>query len=305
MVLVGQIETYGKGAELLGKLAGIKTNDAQLFRVTDHYGGLLEPAEGVPAISGAVETAQIEPEEVVYAEVDGSMILTVEGWKEVKLGRVFRENMCAASASLTRNGSIGESRYTAVLGTHKEFVAQFDPVLAPYADLKGRLVFLTDGALWIKNWIAATYPDALQILDFYHVKEHLGKFAQLVLTDPGARKDWLDKQALHLKEGNLRTVIAQIRAFRPFLTEQNQLVNYLMSNEDRLQYDLYLQAGLFIGSGAIEAAHRTVIQCRLKKSGQHWTLQGAQNMLNLRVAYMSNRWDKVVEHIRHPFAKAA
>lgn len=37
-----------------------------------------------------------------------------------------------------------------------------------------------------------------------------------------------------------------------------------------------------IGSGAIEAAHRNVIQKRLKLSGQRWTIKGAQQITNLR-----------------------
>ena len=55
--------------------------------------------------------------------------------------------------------------------------------------------------------------------------------------------------------------------------------------------------GLLIGSGAIEAAHRNVIQKRLKLSGQRWTVKGAQQVANLRVCEKSNDWDKVVSLI--------
>jgi hypothetical protein len=47
--------------------------------------------------------------------------------------------------------------------------------------------------------------------------------------------------------------------------------------------------GWRIGSGAMEASHRTLIQIRMKRSGQRWSDKGAQNILNLRVAYKSNR----------------
>ena len=52
---------------------------------------------------------------------------------------------------------------------------------------------------------------------------------------------------------------------------------------------------MLIGSGAMEAAHRNVIQQRMKLSGQRWTKQGAQKMANLRVTFKSNQWNKVVE----------
>ena len=79
-----------------------------------------------------------------------------------------------------------------------------------------------------------------------------------------------------------------------------------MTNQWRnLQYQAYIENGLFIGSGAIEAAHRTLVQCRLKLSGQRWSENGAQNMLNLRVAHMSNQWHKVLNLIQHLTAQAA
>lgn len=301
MIYVGQLETYGKGAEVLVKLGGIRTNDAQLHRVTDYFGGLLTPHEAGKPDKSAVVGA----DEVVYGAVDGSMILTDDGWKEVKLGRVFREGTCSKSLSPKRNGRIGESQYAAVLGSHTAFAESFEPLLAPYAHLGGRLVFLTDGALWIKNWMDANYPKAVQILDFYHVKEHLGQFAKLVMANPKERTDWVEQQADHLKNGAFDSVVAAIRTFDEQNGEQAKLLNYLESNRDRMDYRLFLEAGLFIGSGAIEAAHKTVIQCRLKKSGQRWSDNGAQNLLNLRVAYMSGQSHKIINLFQKPRALAA
>lgn len=306
MVYVGQMETYGQGVEVLAKLAGVSTNQSQLYRVTDTYGGLLaaqeeEEEEPAPALTGV--------DEVVYAEADGSMVLTKEGWREVKLGRVFRGSDCRQGGSAKRNGSIGESKYSAFLGHFEGFTRRFSPDLVPYAHLEERLVFLTDGATWIRNWISEAYPDALQILDFFHVKEHLAHFAQCAQPEVAKRKAWLDEQAERLKQGRLDEVMAEVRSFTLPLPaareEQSNLINYLWGNQERMQYDLYLEAGLFIGSGAIEAAHRTVIQSRMKKSGQRWSLQGAQNMLNLRTVFMSNQWEKIENLISLTTAKAA
>ena len=65
-------------------------------------------------------------------------------------------------------------------------------------------------------------------------------------------------------------------------------------NEFRLNYHQYIERGLCIGSGAIESAQRTVIQSRVKKSGQRWSSDKAQNMLNLRVAKLSHKWGNVI-----------
>ena len=67
-----------------------------------------------------------------------------------------------------------------------------------------------------------------------------------------------------------------------------------------MDYNTYRARGLLIGSGAIESAHRTVMQRRLKRAGQRWSINGAQRVLTLRVCAMSNRWPLVRQRIE-PF----
>lgn len=307
MVYVGQMESYGNGVEILEKLAGVEVSVTQLYRVTDTYGALLEVQIAQEEESAKEE--QVDEGEMVYAQMDGGMILTDDDWREVKVGRLFRENDCQISTSEKRNGSIRESHYSAYLGNYQEFMNRFGRVISPYGHLGERLVFLSDGALWIKNWISEHYPQAVQILDFYHVKEHLTEFAELVYPDAAKRRKWLEVQADRLLEGDFQAVIQCIRSFALPLPKtrgkQQNLINYLLDNEYRMRYKEYLENGLFIGSGAIEAAHRTVVQCRLKRSGQRWSEIGAQNMLNLRVAHMSSQWNKVVDLIKVSDAQAA
>lgn len=148
-----------------------------------------------------------------------------------------------------------------------------------------------------------------RFLDLYHVKEHLGSFAELSQYTLPEKKKWLEEQSERLKKGELAKVITSIQAITlPLLSarqEQTKLLNYLCENEYRMQYKQYIERELFIGSGAIEAAHRTVVQSRLKRSGQRWSIRGAQNMLNLRTAFMSDNWQKVVNLIQTTTKQAA
>ena len=50
----------------------------------------------------------------------------------------------------------------------------------------------------------------------------------------------------------------------------------------------------------MESAHRTVMQQRMKLSGQRWTIQGAQQVVNLRVAEKSGHWEQVKQLICNP-----
>jgi hypothetical protein len=63
-----------------------------------------------------------------------------------------------------------------------------------------------------------------------------------------------------------------------------------------MNYPAYQKIGCgIIGPGAIESAHRTLVQKRMKQSGQQWSLKEAQYMLNLRVVRKNNDWKKIIE----------
>ena len=79
-------------------------------------------------------------------------------------------------------------------------------------------------------------------------------------------------------------------------------LTYLQNNEARINYGLYKEQGLLIGSGAVESANRVVIQKRMKLSGQRWTLSGAQQMINFRVCYKSGHHRKLKELIKRKAA---
>lgn len=70
-----------------------------------------------------------------------------------------------------------------------------------------------------------------------------------------------------------------------------------------MDYKKYKQIGCgIIGLGAIESAPRTVVQKRIKQSGQRWSSKDAQNMLNLfRVTYMNEKWDNVIQLVKTNF----
>src|SRR5215218_9554756 len=75
-----------------------------------------------------------------------------------------------------------------------------------------------------------------------------------------------------------------------------QKKKYGQINKKRMKYHEYAKIGCgIIGSGAIESAHRTLVQKRMKQSGQRWSWKGAQNMLNLRVVRKNNDWNKIIE----------
>jgi hypothetical protein len=76
------------------------------------------------------------------------------------------------------------------------------------------------------------------------------------------------------------------------------VIRYYQNNIKRMNYKTYLENEYLIGSGAIEAAHRNVVQQRLKLSGQRWSAKGAQQIVNLRAYKKSERWNEVIQFIK-------
>jgi hypothetical protein len=103
-----------------------------------------------------------------------------------------------------------------------------------------------------------------------------------------------------LLKSELETVLQAIQDLTIQAQLKDSIKEYLSRNAYRMHYQLYRRRGLLIGLGAIESAHRTVVQKRLKRAGQRWTIEGAQWVLNLRTCQMSQRWDLVRNHIE-PF----
>lgn len=209
----------------------------------------------------------------------------------MKLGRVFREPVGRPPA-LTRP-AIPASQYAAHLGAPADFERKLDGLLRGYANLGQRVVCSSDGAVWLKHYWPQSLPTATLILDFWHVVEKLAGVARDCLPNQLARKAWLEEQQQLLKESALE----QVKHPRQALPKQRDLAKetarvvlpYIENNTFPMDYKSYLQQGLRIGSGAMEAAHRSVIQSRMKRSGQRWSDKGAPNWLNLRVAYKSGK----------------
>jgi hypothetical protein len=280
-------------------LLGVDISDTTIYRLTDQLG------EQVTPIIDAQETRaeiEVKEDEILYVQYDGSMLLTrEEGWKEVKLGRVFKSSSILPQS--TNRQWIRESQYVGHLGDHSIFEDLMSQLIdEPYRKNNERIVFVGDGARWQWSWVEAEYPNAIQILDFYHAMEHLGKYISTVITKKDKASKVIKKVAGILKTKGVHTVMRYIenipKSSKKQTEEYNNLCTYITNNKSKMDYPSYLKQSLLIGSGPIESAHRTVLQKRMKQSGQRWSNKGLSNMIKLRCASMSGYWPLVTDIIR-------
>lgn len=160
---------------------------------------------------------------------------------------------------------------------------------------------LCDGqeALW--DACAEYLPDAnaIDILDLLHVTPRLWEAAKLLL---GAQSPEVVPFVRHrvgqILEGKVATVIRGLRrqgAARGLRGAPKKalgrICSYLYKNRGRMRYDAYLAQGYPIASGVIEGACRHLIKDRMERAGMHWTMAGAQAMLDLRSVHIGEHWE--------------
>ncbi|WKN40713.1 hypothetical protein [Tunicatimonas pelagia] len=300
---IGQQQVFDKSSEAIGKLLHISVSDKQVERLCHHYGQMLEEQQIQALEQGETHRVDAKQQTAMhYVMVDGAQFLFREqGWKEAKLGRVFPA--CSLLEESPQRNWIKESLYVAHYGGHRGF----EEKMQYYMDELSDVVIVADGASWIWNWAEAMYPGQRQILDFYHAMEHLGHFATDYFKKPPQAKAWIEQQKTCLLSDQVEQVIKVIEGLPPsrtIPTEQARvaLIKYYQKNQKRMMYGTFQEEGLLIGSGPIEAAHRHVLQQRLKLSGQRWTVTGFQAVANLRATEKSQRWQKVIDLVQQKIA---
>jgi hypothetical protein len=241
---------------------------------------------GVPMVKAETEARK--------GKVEGQPAHT----REVKLGCVFT---VFTQTTTDKDGrpvrDLESTSYVAAI----ESAEQFGLRLYTEAWRRGwsrahKKVVLGDGAVWIWNLADQHFPDALQIVDLYHARQHLWDLsAKLFAGDVKARNRWMARCLDRLERGKIETLVKILRDSQPAPDELAHSVRneaeYFERNTDRMRYPSFRAQGLFVGSGVVEAGCKTVIGARLKCSGMFWTVRGANAIISLRCCRLSRRFE--------------
>ena len=179
-----------------------------------------------------------------------------------------------------------------------------DPEASPFArrilrelerrcfDEAERQVAIGDGAAWIWNFASEHLPEAVQIIDVFHAREHIFDTAGAIYG-PGTdmAKAWAEQRCEELDQpGGVDRVIAALKR-HPACEDAAREATYFHNNRRRMRYAWFRQEGLCVSSGVVEGACKSLVGKRLKQGGMHWTVEGANAILALRCAIESDRFD--------------
>src|SRR5262249_50607931 len=154
------------------------------------------------------------------------------------------------------------------------------------------VVVLGDGAAWIWQLAASQFPEAIQIVDFFHASEHLWVVAREWFgPESEAAKTWVKARQEELRQDDVAGGLSALRAWETRKGERREPRKgkpaYISPNQKRRRCGTFLRHGYHIGSGVVEATCKLVVGHRLDQAGMHWRQPSAEAVVTLRAALLS------------------
>jgi hypothetical protein len=295
---------FAQAARLLEELAGVRLTAKRVERAAEASGAAVAAAGRERArLTAARKLLPLPPAPLpdkLYAVIDGTGVPMTSRetagrpgkgedgrarTREVKLAVFFTQH------KLDKDGyPVRDRDSSSVIATFEPAAAFGDLVKAEGirrgADHVRQLTILGDGAAWIWGIATAKFPEATQIVDLFHAREHLHDLArklEFMLLDH--KDEWLAARLEDLDYGDINGIRKAAHAGGVVLEVAQGGVHLVflgaLEREDA-RYHWFRQCGLFTGSGVVEASCKTIIGQRLKQSGMHWTINGADAIIALR-----------------------
>jgi hypothetical protein len=317
-VLMGTVASFAEAAQrLLPKAAGLRLAESTIERATEAAGHRLGQALTAGETFG-VAADWVWPEDaggrtIAYVSDDATGV-PIQGPNGVEaegrmawVGKVFAPRPPAkdakdlAVAAAGRTAAAGHARYLAGLTGLDELGEPLRRQAAQVGmDRAVQWVALSDCGSGVDDFLRVNFPRAVRIADFYHVAEHLSDLAKAWHGgDPEAAKDLSQEWCHALKHQGGQAALAALEALdrggrsESALEVHRQVTQYLGNHADRMDYPSYQASGWQIGSGHIEAACKTVVNERLKRSGMRWGEDGADAVCHLRALFKGDaeQWE--------------
>jgi hypothetical protein len=322
MGTVGSMVSFQEGSQLLRELAGIGIDASQVERGAEALGDEIAADERLH--TGPLGEEPLPP--TLYLGLDGTGIpmraeeLAGRAGKQTDGSAKTREvKICAVWSAEARDskglpmrdeGSVSysaaiESAATPDTAEHRSAFAERvlrEASRRRYGEAQ-RMVVVADGAPWIWNIAQDLLPGAIQIVDRFHVKQTLHRTAQAIFGATAEQaKKWATARCEELDNGKLSAIVRALRPYAGDCADAARCRLYLFRNRHRMRYPQFHKHGLCTSSGVLEAGCKVAIGTRLKRSGMHWTLAGANSIIALRCSRLSGRFEDFWERRNDPIA---
>jgi hypothetical protein len=301
VALAGALSSFAEAAQkTLPKLAGLVVSESTVERTTEQTGADVgrrlaagqtfgkneawtwsQDAEGKTVAYVSADATGVGMQGANGSAAEGRMAAVGMIWNAHKPGQV--RYVCGLVGGLAVLGQPLRNQGTQVgMGRAQRWVA------------------ISDGGAGIEDWLRLNFPRVeAVILDFYHVAEYLGAWAQVRHPDEAQAREVASTWCHRLKHEGGKVVLAKLKRIdvsgrsEAVQEAHRVLLVYFTNQVHRMDYPSYRAKGWLIGSGPVEAACKQVVGQRLKGTGMRWGEAGADGVCHLRALFRSEKgqWD--------------
>jgi hypothetical protein len=284
---------YKKAAASMAVQHSIKISTKRFWAVIQAEATLI--SDVLADESKALYTKAIEPQTVdlkgekpLIIGIDGGW---VRGWKN---NQGF-EVRCATMATGSASGP-GKQRHLqdrvgyASLCSIEEFRKRISTlaIKSGYLTASSR-VFVSDGAPWIANMVDDYFPEAIHVLDMFHLKHKIDML--FGIKAEGATANIRDKALCACNAYNPKAIFKAVASWQVSETykaeQQADLLTYINNNALAIQNHKLVSIH---GSGWIEKGVDLMISRRMKNRGMAWTQLGSSHIIPLAVLNYNKQW---------------
>ena len=280
--------SFKRAKEIIKRVYNIDISYVTVMNITKFIGKIVFDYNYNKALKiwnnrALIDTHCVKKKGTLYIQADGAAVNTrIEDengstWKENKLGILFSENDLYRRKD--KANQINHKEYVAYVGNVDTFRLL---IFAKAVELEywkyENIVFISDGATWLRNMISELFPEAIQILDKFHLIENIYDYAKFIFNEDMKKVErFKDKIIGYCYSQEYHLIEKELNKYKDFIIPSNvcNLPVYLKNNKDKIDYSTYEHKGYFVGSGAIESSNKIIVQQRLKQAGMRWIVEGA------------------------------
>lgn len=311
---------FGQSSQLFEALTLVSVSDQTVAKATQAIGGEVQRQE-VEWIAQSRDEVWLQQQQRLaqqprrlYGALDAAKVHiraeTEHPWRDLKVGAWF-----TTTVEPPQNPDDDWEIHATDISYYGDIceASQFGQLLwatgcQRQAQLAQELIFLGDGAEWIWNLVREHYPEAVQIVDWFHATEYIAPVASAAFATEAQQQAWIKQVRTDLWDGELDIVIAAFEHFTDHhraAEAASKAVTYFTNNRQRMDYPTYRAKGYQIGSGTIESGCKQIVTQRLKVAGAIWDLEHGITTAKARAALLSGHWPAISarrEHLSLPLA---
>lgn len=309
-VWLGGLVSFEQAERILQEIGQVNISRCSIWQRSQVWGAKFKALEeAARATANALPekwqppSRAVEPDRRMGVAMDGLMVhIRKEGWKELKAGAVFDIEVQLGKDAQTHEpvqlAHAVRNSYVAHLGGPEVF---------------GQLVFaearrrnweqaqdtqvVADGAAWIWNQADLHFGRSRQLVDWYHADQHLAAAAKLFKGEgTPAFQLWFNSRETALYQGHAERIAGELeQAANDLPTVADGLrreAGYFREHQHRMNYLEMREEEYVIGSGMVEGGAKQY-QARLCGPGMRWSRAGAEHLIPIRTAILSDRFAEV------------